>query len=120
MTSFRPVPSEGMVPSFEIGLRIINPNPEALRLEGAVYSISLQGRELIKGVGEGYPEIEGYSDGDITLNASVNLLSGIRFFTDIAKNQGEPLEYAFKAKLDLTGLYPSLHISETGMLNADQ
>lgn len=120
MTSFRPVSSEGMVPSFEIGLRIINPNPEPLKLEGVVYSISLQGHELIKGVGNGYPVIEGYSEGDIMLNASANLIRGIRFFTDIAKNQGEPMEYTFKAKLDLAGLYPSLNISETGTLNFDR
>jgi len=30
---------------------------------------------------------------------------------------GEPLNYEFKARLDLGGLYPSLRISETGKLD---
>ena len=117
LSSFRAIPSGGMMPSFEVGLRIINPNAATLNLEGVVYSISLQGHELVKGVGKDYPPIEGYSEGSITLIASANLLSGIRFITDMAKQQNEPFEYEFKAKLDVGGLYPSLRISETGTLD---
>ena len=50
LTSFRALPSEGMVPVFEVGLRIINPNPQDLELVGIVYSIELDGREIVKGV----------------------------------------------------------------------
>ena len=117
LSSFRAVPSEGMVPSFEVGLRIINPNSTPLDLEGVVYSISLQGHELVKGVGKGYPQIEGYSEGNITLSASANLLSGVRFITGMVKQKDEPLVYEFEAKLDLAGFYPSLKISETGKLD---
>ena len=41
LSSFKAIPSEGMVPSFEIGLRIINPNSQALNLDGIVYTVSL-------------------------------------------------------------------------------
>lgn len=117
LSSFRAIPSDGMVPSFEVGLRIINPNTTPLDLEGVVYSISLQGHELVKGVGKDYPQIEGYSEGNINLTASANLLSGVRFITAMMKQKNEPLEYEFKAKLDLAGFYPSLKISETGTLD---
>jgi hypothetical protein len=40
LSSLKAIPSEGMAPAFEIGLRIINPNPQPLRLEGVVYTIS--------------------------------------------------------------------------------
>lgn len=117
LSSFKAVPSDGMVPSFEVGLRIINPNSTALNLEGVVYSISLQGHELVKGVGKGYPPIEGYSEGNINLTASANLISGIRFITGMVQQKNEPVEYEFEAKLDLAGFYPSLKISETGTLD---
>lgn len=117
MTSFHAVPSEGAMPGFEVGLRIINPNPAPLNLQGVVYSISLQGHELVKGVGKGYPQIEGYSEGDITLNASANLLQGIRFLADMAQSPEKQLEYEFEAKLDVGGIFPSLRVSETGMFN---
>jgi len=114
LSSFKALPSEGMVPAFEIGLRIINPNSQSLNLEGIVYTISLDGHELVKGVGKDFPVIEGYSEGEVKLTASANLLAGIRFIGDMMQSQGESLEYEFKAKLDLSGLYPSIKIRETG------
>lgn len=117
LSSFRAIPSEGMVPTFEVGLHIINPNPTPLELEGVVYSISLQGHELVKGVGSGYPRIEGYGEGHISLVAGANLLSGISFITDMMQQQTEQFDYEFRAKLDLAGFYPSLRITETGRLD---
>jgi len=43
ITSFKVVPQAGVLPTFDIGLRIINPNPEPINVQGVVYSISLQG-----------------------------------------------------------------------------
>ena len=117
LTSFHAIPSAGAMPAFEVGLRIINPNPEPLKLEGVVYSISLQGHDLVKGVGKGYAPIEGYSEGDITLSASANLLKGIQFIASMAQNQDKQLEYEFQAKLDVGGFFPSLKVSETGTFN---
>ena len=117
LSSFRAIPSESMVPAFEIGLRILNPNSQTLKLEGIVYTVSLQGHELVKGVGTDFPPIEGYSEGNVTLTASANLLAGIRFIGDMMGSPGENLEYEFKAKLDMGGLFPSIRISDTGNLN---
>jgi hypothetical protein len=114
LSSFRALPSEGMVPAFEIGLRIINPNRQALALEGVVYTIAVEGHELVKGVGRDFPVIEGYSEGKITLTASANLLAGIRFIGDMMQSTGESLDYEFEAKLDTGGIWPSLRVSETG------
>lgn len=117
LSSFRALPSEGVAPAFEIGLRIINPNAQSLALEGVVYTISVQGRELVKGVGKDFPVIEGYSQQDIVLSASANLLAGIRFIGDMMQAPSESLEYKFEAKLDLQGLYPSIRVSEGGTFN---
>jgi len=114
LTSFKALPSEGMVPSFEIGLRIINPNRQTLTLQGIVYTISLAGHELVKGVGRDFAPIEGYSQGDVHLTASANLLAGIRLIGDLARSPEESLDYEFQARLDLGGLYPSLRIAEKG------
>jgi hypothetical protein len=117
LSSFRALPSEGMVPAFEIGLRIINPNSQALDLEGIVYTVSLEGYELVKGVGKDFPVIEGYSEGEVKLTASANLLAGIRFVGDMMQTKGDTLKYEFKAKLDLGGFYPSIKVRETGEIN---
>jgi len=117
LSSFKALPSEGMVPAFEIGLRIINPNSQALNLEGIVYTVSLEGYELVKGVGKDFPVIEGYSEGEVKLTAAANLLAGIRFVSDMVQSEGESVEYEFKAKLDLGGLYPSIKVKEKGDIN---
>ncbi len=114
LSSFRALPSEGMTPAFEIGLRIINPNASPLALAGVVYTISIEGHELVKGVGKDFPVIEGYSQADITLTASANLLAGILFLGDMMHATEESLDYDFKARLDLQGLYPSIRVSESG------
>ncbi|MDH3789144.1 MAG: hypothetical protein OES53_11340 [Xanthomonadales bacterium] len=119
LSSFRALPAEGMLPNFEIGLRILNPNAQALNLDGIVYTISLDGYELVKGVGKDFPVIEGYSEEAVTLTASANLLAGMRFVSSMMQSQGGAFEYEFKAKLDLSGLYPSIRIRETGNINLD-
>ena len=119
LNSFRALPSEGMAPSFEIGLRILNPNAQALDLQGIVYTISLNGYELVKGVGKDFPAIEGYSESDVKLAASANLLAGMRLVHNMMQSNDGAFEYEFKAKLDLGGLYPSIKIRETGNINLD-
>ena len=119
LNSFRALPSEGMAPSFEIGLRILNPNAQALDLQGIVYTISLNGYELVKGVGKDFPAIEGYSESDVKLTASANLLAGMRLVHNMMQSHDGTFDYEFKAKLDLGGLYPSIKIRETGNINLD-
>lgn len=117
LSSFNAIPSEGMVPAFEVGLRIINPNTTPLDMVGVVYTISVAGHELVKGVGRDFETIEAYSEGEVKLTASANLLAGIQFIGDMVNNTDETMEYEFKAKLDLSGLYPSINIRETGQIN---
>ncbi len=95
----------------------INPNPGDLELVGIVYTISLEGREVVKGVGRDFPVIEGYTQEDVVITASVQLLSGLRLLTDLMRGPQESFEYAFDAKLDLGGLRPSIRVSETGRID---
>ena len=117
ISSFKVVPQEGMLPTFDIGLRIINPNPMPINLKGVVYSISLQGQELIKGVGKDYPQIDGYSQGDIFISASTSVLAGIRFIASMVEHPQDRLNYEFDAKLDLGGFFLSQRVSEKGSFN---
>jgi LEA14-like dessication related protein len=117
LTSFKAVPSESMVPAFEVGLRVINPNPGELMLAGVVYTISLEGHEVVKGVGKDFPVIEGYSQQDILLTASVKPLSGIRLISELMGTEKTALDYDFEAKLDVGGLFPSIRVNESGQID---
>jgi hypothetical protein len=114
LSSFRALPSQGGMPTFEIGLHILNPNASAIRLEGIVYTVSIQGHDVVKGVGKDFPVIEGYTEQTVKLTAAANLLAGIRLVMDLMNTPGEDLAYEFEAKLDTGGIGRDIRVRESG------
>jgi LEA14-like dessication related protein len=115
--SVRAVPSQGMLPEFEIDLHIVNPNREALKLVGVSYTVSLEGHELVKGVGNDLPVIEGYGEGDIMLNASADLFAGVGLVRELMASQKDALSYSFEAKLDPGALRPTIRVRDSGTVS---
>ena len=116
VTSLRPLPGEGGGPRFEIGLHIVNPNREALKLQGLAYTVSLEGQKLITGVDNQLPVIEGYGEGDVTLVASPNLLGGIRLIADLMASPRDQFTYSLEAKLDVGAFTPPIRIRDEGQI----
>ena len=110
----RAIPSDGVLPEFEIDLHVVNPNREALKLVGVSYTVSLEGHELIQGVGNDLPVIDGYGEGDITLNASADLFAGVGLIRELMSSQKDTLSYSFEAKLDPGALRPSIRVKDAG------
>lgn len=117
--SFRPTASDngGGLPKFEIVLHVINPNLEPLELAGISYSISLDDRELIKGVGADLPVIEGYGEGSFSVIAGFNVLAGIQLFRSLLEKDTDSFEYMFKAKLDPGAYRRKIRISDSGSIS---
>lgn len=117
--SFRPVASRdgSSLPQFEIILHVINPNLEALELAGVSYTISLNDQDLIKGVSNELPVIEGYGEGTFTLNAGFNLMAGIQLFRSLMEKETDDLDYRFEAKLDPGAFKPKIRISDSGSIS---
>lgn len=114
VTTFRAVPSSGAVPSFEIGLRVINPNRQALELQGMSYTVRLDGYEIIKGVANQLPVIEPYGEGTFAVTASVSLLAGIRLLTELMSSPKNNFGYELEAKLDPGGFGRRIRIRDSG------
>ena len=114
---FRPATGESAGMGFEIGLKILNPNSTPLNLQGVVYTISLQGQDIIKGVGKGYAPIEGYGEGNIELSAAPNPMAGIRLISQMMSQKEQQLQWEFEAKLDVGGFYPRIKVSEVGQFD---
>ncbi|MBU2677373.1 MAG: LEA type 2 family protein [Gammaproteobacteria bacterium] len=112
--SFRALPSQGAMPGFEIVLNVLNPNRDPLELIGVSYTIRLNGRDLVKGVGNELPVIEGYGSGDLTLSASASMYSGIRFFGDLMKSQSDSIRYEVEAKLDTGTFRRAIRVRDSG------
>jgi len=118
ITSFIAKPTESIVPQFEIGLHIVNPNRQPLDLKGIAYTISLEGHNIMTGVANQLPVIEAYGEGDVQLLATLDLLSSIGFFTDMIRNKKkETLSYKLNAKLDPGGFQPVIRVTKKGNLS---
>jgi LEA14-like dessication related protein len=114
LTSFRSLPAEGGVPRFEITLRVINPNTQTLDIAGIGYSIELLDKELITGVANDIAPIEGYGEGEVTLEAGLQLFEVVRLMASLGEAGSGPLTYRFRAKIDFHGLIPTQRIEDSG------
>lgn len=117
VNSFRTVPSQGALPDFQIGLRVVNPNREALSLRGVTYTITLNDREVVTGVANDLPVIDAYGQGDVILTASPNLVASIRFVSDLINRPGDSVSYRLEARLDPGRLYPTIRVTDSGRIS---
>jgi LEA14-like dessication related protein len=114
LESFRALPIQGSAPRFEIKLRVVNPNKQTLDIAGISYSVELLDKELISGVTNDIPIIEGYSEEVVTLEAGLQLFQLMRLLTSLGSSASDSLEYRFSAKIDFNGFVPTQRIEETG------
>jgi LEA14-like dessication related protein len=97
-------------------LRVINPNEQRLDIAGISYSVTLLGKELVTGVTNDIPPIEGYGEGIVTLQAGLQILELLRLVASLGASGSEPLDYRFTAKIDFNGFIPTQRIEEKGQI----
>ncbi len=117
LTSFRVLPGSSIVPTFEIGLHVINPNRTALKLQGLSYNVELEGFRILSGVSNQLPVIEAYGEGDVLLQASPDLFSTISLFTNLLNQPRDKFSFSLEALLDVGGLMPKIRVQKEGMLS---
>lgn len=114
VTSFTPIASQGLAPSFEIGLRVVNPNATSLSIRGMTYKIFLNGFEVVDGAANDLPTVPAYGEADIKVNATVGLMEGFRFVNDMLRAATGQVNYLFQARLDIGALFPTIPIEQIG------
>ncbi len=116
LEDFSSLPSEGAGPRFQIKLRVQNPNEQTLDNSGISYGIELAGQEVITGVSNDIPKIGGYSEGVVTLDASLQLFQVLRLLASLGQTTADELTYRFTAKIDFKGLVPTQRVEEEGQI----
>jgi LEA14-like dessication related protein len=114
VSSFEVVPGNSIVPTFRIGLHVINPNRVALKMEGLSYNVELEGYRILSGASNQLPEVEAYGEGDVVLLARPDLFSTISLFTDLMNQPRDKFTFNLDAVLDVGGLFPKIHVSKKG------
>lgn len=117
VTSFRMLPSNSVVPKFEIGLHVINPNRSALNLVGLAYNVELEGHRILSGVASDLPVIAAYGQGDVLLQAAPDLFSSISLFTDLLNKPRGKFNFNFAASLDVGWFLPKIKVQKSGQIS---
>ena len=120
LSSFRVLPGDTIVPTFEIGLNISNPNRVPLKLEGMTYAVYLEGEPVLRGVTNQLPVIAAYSDGEVLLQARPDVFSTITLFTRWMNQPREMFRYSLEAQLDVGRFLPKINIVRAGELSLTQ
>jgi LEA14-like dessication related protein len=118
LESFRGLPrnSEGM-PRFELKLRVANPNVQALDIAGISYTVEILGAELLSGVGNDIPRIEGYASEVVALESSISLFQLLKLLASLGLEPHEQVDYKLSAKIDFNGLIPTQRVTEEGVFD---
>jgi len=114
--SFSSVPSEKGAPRFHIKLLVQNPNEQELDIAGVSYSIALAGHEVVTGVSNDVPIIDGYGEAIVTLDASLRLFQLLRLLANLGQTEADELPYRFSAKIDFKGPVPTQRVEEEGVI----
>ena len=116
VSSFRVLPGNSIVPSFEIGLHVANPNRVPLKLAGLSYHVELEGYRILSGVANQLPVIEAYGEGTVLLQAQPDLISTFSLFAELMSQPRDRYTYNLEALLDVGGLMPKIRVQKDGTL----
>ncbi len=114
--NFDVIPGNSIVPTFEVGLHISNPNSIALKLIGISYQIELEGHDVFSGVSNDLPVIAAYGSGDITLQGKPDLLGTFNLFQDLMLKPREKVSFQVDVILDIGRLLPKIRVSREGQV----
>ena len=114
INGFNVVPSAGVTPRFEIQMRIINTSRETLDVEGIVYTVELQGNEVLTGVSKDIPSIAPYSEGNVSVSGSPDLFGSFGLIKDMMNKKSGTMEYEVDVAIDIGSSYPIIHSTKSG------
>ena len=77
----------------------------------------MDGQDLIKGVGNELPVIEGYGEGTFTVTAGFSVMAGIQLFRSLIDKDSDSFDYSFKAKLDPGAYKRKIRIADSGSIS---
>ena len=107
--------SGGLSPEFDIVLRVVNPNRDALNINGLTYTLYLGGRKVVSGVSIDTPSIPAYGEGQMKLRARLSLFTGLSLLNNLMTEYAEGIDYELVTKLDVGSFIPTITVREEGV-----
>lgn len=113
----RMLSSDALSPEFEVVLSVDNPNPIPLNISTITYDIRVEGESIVNGITDQISSIERYGNGQITISASPDLLTGARVIAQMLRSNRSALNYDLEAQLDIGRFLPAIKLTDSGQLD---
>ncbi len=117
LVAIKPMSSSGLLPSFVIDLKVVNPNAMALPLRSVHYELFLNNQKIVTGNGYDLPEIPPHGATIITISAVPELEGALNLVEQWVSAPQQQWRYTFAAELDPGLAIPSLKMTRSGSLN---
>lgn len=118
LLALEPLPARGMEARFLLRLRIVNPNPVTLDIDGLAYEVFLREAKVLSGASNERVVVEAYSEGEAALEVAAGMLGSLSLLRDLMSNPAaDAIPYRLKAKISRRGIGGALRISREGELD---
>lgn len=117
LVSLKPLSAKGLEARFLVGLRVLNPNSQALSIEGVHYEFFVEDNKLLSGASAQSTVIPAFGEGQLDLEASASMLGSFALARSLMEEpREEGVGYRFKAKLSIKGLPLALRVEREGKI----
>ena len=117
VTRFTVMESQGLAPRFAITLNIINHNRQPLEIDGLSYALEIEEIALLSGVKADVPAIDGFSEQEVTLTVTADLLNSLDLISQLTRQPRDQFTYTLRAKLDVGWLTPAITVEKQGEIS---
>jgi LEA14-like dessication related protein len=116
LVDVRPLEMTLLEQRYQLQMRIQNPNPAPLSVEGMDYRVELNEREFAYGVSPQPFSVPAYGETVVDVDVVTNLAHLIDQFRGLSAARGEGFRYRQLGELSLTGFPGSLRFDQQGLL----
>jgi len=117
LVSIQPVDVTLFEQRFAVQLRVMNPNADALPVDGLSYALEINEREFAYGVSPQSVDIPAFGEALLDVEISSSLLSVVRQLQSMGDAERNSLDYRLAGKINLANRLGSLPFDYTGKLN---
>ena len=118
LLSLEPLPGRGLEARFLLRLRIVNPNPVKLDIDGLAYEVFLRESKVLSGASNERVVVDAYGEGEAGLEVAAGMLGSLSLLRDLMSQPADSgIPYRLNAKISRRGIGGALRVSREGMLD---
>ena len=121
LVDLKMLPSNGLEQTFELKLRMSNPNDIELPIKGMSYALNVMGNKLASGVSDEAFTLKPFNEEIVTFKVTTNLLQAGRTLLKLVEGKGTTIDYALKGKIKTDKfLLGTIPVNKVGKLDLDK